>query len=342
MSDERRIRALRNIAADKRLVAEVLARVDQMGQQEAVRSGLESFEAGLELPTPPTINADAARRILEEPESVPFLPDGLALEAIILTVGRPVLFVKDDTFVDVPSETWNSKLEAVKAELDRSIVTVGRINLRNNPLYEWVGTAWLVRDDVLVTNRHVAVLFGDRDGQGYAFRQSGPARMEATIDFRREYSNPAIAEFKIKKILHIESANGPEIAFLRVDWENANQGPVRRPIGLANASPSEDMEVAVIGYPAKDPRTKIPTQMDQIYDSIYNVKRLAPGKVSLFPGRNDLFTHDCTTLGGNSGSIVVGLADGQAVGLHFGGIEKTANYAVAAPVVIARLKDLGF
>ena len=46
-----------------------------------------------------------------------------------------------------------------------------------------------------------------------------------------------------------------------------------------------------------------------------------------------VFTHDATTLGGNSGSVVVDLATGNAVGLHFGGFEGDRNDGVKANVV---------
>ena len=55
---------------------------------------------------------------------------------------------------------------------------------------------------------------------------------------------------------------------------------------------------------------------------------------------DDCFTHDCTTLGGNSGSVVLDLETGQAVGLHCGGTFLKANYAVPAPVIAARLAAL--
>lgn len=48
-------------------------------------------------------------------------------------------------------------------------------------------------------------------------------------------------------------------------------------------------------------------------------------------------THDCTTLGGNSGSVAFDYTGGQAVGLHFGGSYLKANYAVPASVVAERL-----
>src|SRR5262249_34036669 len=43
--------------------------------------------------------------------------------------------------------------------------------------------------------------------------------------------------------------------------------------------------------------------------------------------------HDCTTLGGNSGSVVLDLASGEAVGLHFAGLYQETNYAVQASLL---------
>jgi endonuclease G len=98
--------------------------------------------------------------------------------------------------------------------------------------------------------------------------------------------------------------------------------------------------VAVIGYPAKDSRTRIPEDMDRIFGNIYNVKRLAPGELTGGADRDDITTHDCTTLGGNSGSVVVDLETGEALALHFAGREQDRNFAVPAALVRDRLERL--
>ena len=69
---------------------------------------------------------------------------------------------------------------------------------------------------------------------------------------------------------------------------------------------------------------------------LFDFKRVAPGTVmSVSP--DGLLNHNATTLGGNSGSIVMDMATGQAVALHFGGFEGDRNMAVQAPVVADRL-----
>ena len=39
-------------------------------------------------------------------------------------------------------------------------------------------------------------------------------------------------------------------------------------------------------------------------------------------------THDCSTLGGNSGSAVIDLDTGEVLALHFGGLYHQKNYSV--------------
>src|SRR6185436_11600225 len=92
---------------------------------------------------------------------------------------------------------------------------------------------------------------------------------------------------------------------------------------------------AVIGYPARDSRNDAGTMRDICGDG-YNVKRLAPGRTTdVTPAR---LMHDCSTLGGNSGSVILDLATGEAVGLHFGGFFLETNFAVPASVVADRLE----
>ena len=51
---------------------------------------------------------------------------------------------------------------------------------------------------------------------------------------------------------------------------------------------------------------------------------------SSFDRQVQAITHDCSTLGGNSGSAVIDLATGHVIGLHFAGAYLKANYAVAS------------
>ena len=94
----------------------------------------------------------------------------------------------------------------------------------------------------------------------------------------------------------------------------------------------------MIGYPARDSRVPDAQLMQSIFGDVYDKKRLAPGQVT--EAQPDVLLHDCSTLGGNSGSVVLDLATGEAVGLHFAGRFLEANYAVPAAVVAARLEQV--
>jgi endonuclease G len=53
-----------------------------------------------------------------------------------------------------------------------------------------------------------------------------------------------------------------------------------------------------------------------------------------------VFEADYTSLGGNSGSVVLSLDSGKALGLHFAGLFRDTNFAVGGPIVEAALRRL--
>jgi endonuclease G len=276
----------------------------------------------------------------EQPPQPP--PQPMALETIVLRTGRPVLAVVDDgiqlQFNDVESEVWRSRLEAVSAMLRDAVRAVGRVEVTGHPHFEWIGTAWLVAPDVVVTNRHVAGEFGRSRGNGFSFRIGATGqRMGSSIDFREEIGRSATAEFNVLDILHIEGDDGPDVALLKVARKSGELA-LASPLVLRAAAVEPKQQVAVIGYPARDSRIPEPDLMRRIFGDVYDKKRLAPGTIT---GKNGgTVTHDCSTLGGNSGSVVLDLKTGQAVALHFAGRFLEANFAVAAPLIAERLHAL--
>src|SRR5262249_15792615 len=151
----------------------------------------------------------------------------------------------------------------------------------------------------------------------------------ADVDFLQEIDNPKTLSFKLIKPMHVEAAPGPDIAFFEVDEVGGNAKPAKQLVLSPN--PTTTQSAAVIGYPAYDSRIPEPELMEHIFGKVYNKKRLAPGAVTVVDGTQIL--HNCSTLGGNSGSAVVDLKSGEALGLHFSGTFLTTNYAVRADVV---------
>jgi endonuclease G, mitochondrial len=328
-----RAEAFSHINRDRDLKEEILTRIGE--ESELGERLMATAPLGPSL-APVRVTADRAREVIEHPSQA-----DPPLEAIILRMGRPVLLVRDDdvNLDDLGTDTWRARLWPAMSGVRAAIRSVGRIEVAGNPQFDWVGTGWVVADDVIVTNRHVAEVFARRVGDRFEFRSSFLGQMEARLDFLEEHQRESAAEFRLMEVLHIEEDPGPDMAFLRVDWASNTAGERRTPIQLASdLEPSH--AVAVIGYPAKDTRTRILDEMDRIFGNLYDVKRLAPGEVTGLLEQGRFVTHDCTTLGGNSGSVVLNLDRGEATALHFAGREEVRNYAVSAPVVLVRLQQI--
>ena len=260
-------------------------------------------------------------------------------ETIVLRTGRPVLAIVRDgaqlVFDDPESEVWKQRLQDSSSLLVDAARATGRIEVEGHSL-AWLGTGWLVKSDVVVTNRHVAAEFGRHSGTSFVFRQGLNGRdMKASIDFLEEHGRSDSLMFRLEQILHIEDVDGPDIAFIRVSPVDGQS--LATPVGLA-MRPNEDELVAVIGYPARDSRIPDQPLMDRIFGDVYDKKRLAPGQVTRFD--TEVLRHDCSTLGGNSGSAVISLRTGMAVGLHFAGRFLQTNFAVPSTVVGERLEQV--
>ncbi|MBI5320022.1 DNA/RNA non-specific endonuclease [Bradyrhizobium sp.] len=259
-------------------------------------------------------------------------------ESIILRTTRPVLEIRENETVlkfedQADSAIWTDRLTKAKPFLDKAIRAVGRINLQGARL-DWVGTGWLVAPNIMVTNRHVAREFAARRGDGYTFQVGLDGPIGADADFLQEIRNPARLVFKLVRPLYIEDEPGPDVSFFEIEVTSGN-ARLADPIALATEI-AATQNVATIGYPAYDSRIPEPSLMEEIFGKTYNKKRLAPGGITEV--RPTLLLHNCTTLGGNSGSAVVDLDSGKALGLHFSGSFLATNYAVPADVV-KRLLD---
>ena len=309
-----------------------------MRTPEEQAAALRAFNESLLDDDPELVDAEGASNERFEVRRPP--QQQIDLESIIMRRRRPVLAIRNGATVlefkdqgDVP--LWKARLESAAAVLGPAIASVGRIELAGNPDFSWVGTGWLIHPQYLVTNRHVAEEFARSDGDKFVF-QSGPdGAMKASIDMLQEIDRDETQVFDVKGVSYIEPRPGLDLAFLEVEQID---GTVATPITLSSRAPVTGPFVATIGYPAFDSRIPEPDLMKQIYGEIYDKKRLAPGAVT--DADDDRVLHNCTTLGGNSGSVVLDLTTGEALGLHFSGSFLRTNFAVRADRVKERLDAL--
>ena len=266
---------------------------------------LRAFNDSLLDDDPEMVDAEGAtneRLVVNRPPE-----QSIELESIVMRRRRPVLTIRNGTALlefkdeaDVP--LWKARLDSAAAVLGKAIPSVGRIELTGNPDFSWVGTGWLLHPRYFVTNRHVAEEFACSEGDGFVM-QSGPdGEMAASIDMLQEIGRNDTQVFRVKGVSYIEPRPGLDLAFLEVEQID---GMVATPISLSKTAPTKNPFVATIGYPAFDSRIPEPELMRQIYGEIFDKKRLAPGAITDVD--QDRVLHNCTTLGGNSGSVVVEL-----------------------------------
>jgi len=259
-------------------------------------------------------------------------------EAIVRLHGRPSLLVRNDKVEMPPSVVLSRRLKPHVAKFTPPLKSVGRVELIGHPSYEWVGTGWMIDEGTIATNRHVAALFAREasTGRGYLFvRDPSGAEVVPRIDFREEFRGMGALEFEIDKVLFVAplSDRSPDVAFMSVKAVSSQLLPDPIPVHKKVKSIlTKDHFVAVVGYPARDSRSD-PGAMNQVFGEIYDVKRFAPGVVMNAKRGEWWFTHDCSTLGGNSGSVVLDIETGRAIGLHFAGMHGKANYAVRIDTV---------
>jgi endonuclease G len=159
--------------------------------------------------------------------------------------------------------------------------------------------------------------------------------MSATVDWLHEFDREPEMRFRVKEVIWIEPENSVDVALLRIAGASENDEPPPPVIPLLTTGLPQGSWVSVIGYPARSPFNN-PADQQRIFDGIYDVKRLAPGKITAVSNQQGLLNHDATTLGGNSGSAVIDLESGRVAALHFSGIEGENNFAVQA----ARLAEI--
>lgn len=242
-----------------------------------------------------------------------------ALEAIVLLMARPAILVQDGHFFPAP-QPWTQELEEHRATIEDVFPRVGRIEVDGHPAIDWVGTGWLAAEDVVMTNRHVAAEFARNDGGVWGFVPG----MAGRVDYNEELSAAQPRELQLTEIIGVHEK--VDLALLRCTSNGAGGVPRMRPLPIArDPGVRGGTKVYAVGYPAADSRRNDPEEMQRIFAGIYNVKRLQPGEVRSVTGT---LTHDCSTLGGNSGSCLLDLETSTVIGLHFGGRYLQGNQAV--------------
>ena len=261
-----------------------------------------------------------------------------ALEAIVQRYGRPPLVIRGGEVEPEPLPDFAPDTMAKIVGAQKWIPSVGRVEFVTHDM-AWGGTGWIIDKKngahIVATNRHVAKIVARRRSDGRAvfmLRPSGtPYGMK--VDFEEEVgSSGDDRTATVTRIDYLADDLSADVALLRIEGAPF---ALADPFDLAKTEAAVGERVALIGYPAHDSRNDEADQARYFRD-LYEVKRFAPGFImQALSGSTDLI-HDCTSLGGNSGSPVLSLESGKVVGLHFAGMYGKFNSAVG----VTTLKDL--
>ncbi|NTV74047.1 MAG: trypsin-like peptidase domain-containing protein [Holophaga sp.] len=253
--------------------------------------------------------------------------DLIHLESIVLPALRPAYDILNGTYDTLP-KAWEP-FNRQRAAIEPLIRGVGRLQLTGHPSQTLVGTGLVCGPNVILTNAHVAQVFvqGIGSGQTLSFLPGVTCAMEMYA----EVGSPNSLKLDLSR--PIAASAYWDLALLRVEA----LPPGVAPVALSGSEPADlaDGYATIIGYPSYSPFESFVDQAT-IFRSVFDRKRLQPG---MLKGMADVpscgryvkaLAHDCSTLGGNSGSALVSADLAKVVGIHFCGITHVANYAIPA------------
>ena len=291
-----------------------------------------------------------------------------ALEAVVHTDGtRPTLLLRDDSFDPQHplASGWTGALTDIHADVGVIAKAVGRIEPDNGTAHSYFGTGWVIDTDggLILTNMHVLEKIWQtvpdvmvRVGDHFQILDS------VYIDFAGEAGRTRANRFRVVEATPSGvDGNGYarlDAAVMRIEPTEESQEIPQAVRALPDTDgPLGNLDaVYVLGFPGPpaffggvDDGVNWRRIYRALFGNLYGVKRFAPGIVHRPLGalagdtRRWVFGHDATTLGGSSGSPVVGFVDGElaAFGLHFAGASEVTNSAHAFSAGADELRAIG-
>ena len=274
-----------------------------------------------------------------------------ALEAIIEVTGRPALRYLDGEVQLPPSALgennhWQVLVVTARGDINRVSGAVGCIAIRNNlGIAESLGTGWRVGTDLVVTNRHVVEQITKAGSVSKLDNEKKPY-----IDFAMTNGAQAAQRFQITELVYVADEPLLDVAFLRatsetsalpeslvIDW--SKEGPGREITRPNGEKFFQGRQIYVVGHPYRQGHAELVSSVFGVADGL---KRCSPGRVTRMDDPNPRLEHDCSTLGGNSGSCVFASDTHEVIGVHVGGVDvndNTAKGSTNLALALSRLSE---
>jgi|GEM_PF-4186055 len=275
-------------------------------------------------------------------------PEFIALETVVMLEGiRPSIRFCDQK-LDIKAANlgeWDQVTRDVCADIEAVAQSVARINLGTKQM----GSGFMVSDDLLMTNRHVLQGIAWFDGTSW---QIDPETTFCFADDGVSDLNFTAANIVTTSALDIDVAaldfSKSDYALIQLKPRKGQSLPPALILENSISNVISTRPIYTVGFPGKPmPGAERFSLLKDIFDFDFGVKRYAPGEVehsmSAFADQNatSVFGHDCTTLGGCSGSPIVDLGDTNVhvVGIHFSGLKRVSNYAHSMAALRNELDD---
>jgi hypothetical protein len=252
------------------------------------------------------------------------------VQALLAFTARPVILVQEDRFAE-PPPVWADLDDLYRSSIEEALPSVGRVEVLGHPGLSWAGTAWVAAPGLVVTNRHVVATFAAPEAESRWRNMEGRA---ARIDFGRWLDAPPDESriFDVRTDQPILVHPQHDLALVPVAGTSrggAGAFPPALDIASDGVDATEGRKVFVAGYPERNDRAPERLLQYRLFQGIFGVKRLQPGQVMQVLADQGNLLHDCSTLGGNSGSPIIDLETNHVLGLHYAGFHRHANLAVA-------------
>ena len=257
-----------------------------------------------------------------------------SLEAIVQLTGRPAMRYKDGQ-VEMPNDLgensiWRVLVATARRKINTVSGSVGRVETNDLGVDgRLLGTAWRLGANLVVTNRHVAShLVIDRT--------------KAVADWKLDIMKTPFVNFgvstpsgvprkcRIAEIGYCAPPNDIDFAILKLVDGSPEEPPPPLSIDFSAETLGTDLadggeskaifrgeHVYVVGHPYGRIGSDA---VSRVFGNADGSKRWSPGFVKTVDEREPILEHDCSTLGGNSGSCVFAAGRHCVVGLHFGGL----------------------
>lgn len=324
---------------------------------------------GLDLVEPTTDGGlrDELKRLLSDPQGLAGQAARLAkrlgfndtfqLYSIIAVIDRPAWRVENsespDTVPPISDPLWKSALDPHKDRIAAAAKKVGAVVLVTPTGPTAIGSAWHLSRNCLVTNRHVAKRFAvHAQNGGFSFLSQvldNKPLQQVLFSLHGLEKNRNVQGPRIAEVVYMDQTF--DIALLRVEATDRYPLPSSGiPLALTLPKELDDAVVVTLGFPLYNPdlitneMLSVPESKKASYRKVISdyfikdsgQKMMMPGRITSFEGGRahcSKVLHNCSTLAGNSGSVLLDPRTGRAVGLHYGGIVLTSNFAVPAPAL---------